>query len=215
MKNFDGFIFDIDATLTSTNNLILATFNHVANKYLNRTFTYEEISDMFGPTEDGILNDLMGQDFEAARKDYFKFYIARHNEMADIFPGIKEILQTIKSAGLPLAVYTGKGRESSLITLDKIGVLSYFDLIVTDDDVKEPKPSPEGIDMFVIKFNLVRERVLMIGDSPADIKAARNAGIKNAEVLWDDYAKLRKHNFISDYIFHTVSEFAEFIKSNI
>ena len=178
MKNFDGIIFDIDATLTSTNDLIIATFNHVAEKYLNKTFSFEEIVAMFGPTEDGILTDLMGDMVEPARKDYFHFYTSKHEEMADIYPGIKEIVENIKSENIPLSIYTGKGRDSSLITLEKIGLLNYFDMVVSGDDVKEPKPSPEGIDMFVDKFNLQRDRVLMIGDAPADIKAARNAGTK-------------------------------------
>ena len=215
MRNFDGFIFDIDGTLTSTNDLIFATFNHVADKYLNRTFTNQEIIAMFGPTEDGILTEIMGKDYGAARKDYFKFYTAQHNEMADIYEGIKEVLEIIKSAGLPLSIYTGKGRDSSLITLEMIGVLDYFDMVVTGDDVKVHKPSPEGIDVFIEKFNLQRDRVLMVGDAPADIKAARNAGIKNAEVLWDDYAKQRTHDLQSDFVFHTVDEFKKFVKSNI
>ena len=44
MKNFDGIIFDIDGTLTATNNLIFATFNHVTEKYLGRTYTPKEIT---------------------------------------------------------------------------------------------------------------------------------------------------------------------------
>ncbi|MFC2133354.1 HAD family hydrolase [Bacteroidota bacterium] len=215
MKKFDGIIFDIDATLTSTNDLIFASFNHVSEKYLNRRFTFEEIAAMFGPTEDGILTDLMGENFNAARKDYFEFYSGMHEELADIYEGIKDILEMIKKENILLSVYTGKGRKSSLITLVKIGVLEYFDMIVTGDDVKNPKPSPEGIDVFVEKFNLERNRVLMVGDSPADIKAARHAGVKNAEVLWDEYAKQRSHDLKSDFVFHTVKELDEFIKKNI
>ncbi len=32
IKHFDGFIFDIDGTLTSTNQLIFDSFNHIADK---------------------------------------------------------------------------------------------------------------------------------------------------------------------------------------
>ena len=51
-KLFDGFIFDIDGTLTSTNQLIFDSFNFIAKKYLDKTFTDEEIIAMFGPPED-------------------------------------------------------------------------------------------------------------------------------------------------------------------
>jgi len=56
---FDGFIFDIDGTLTSTNQLIFDSFNFIAKKYLNKSFTDEEIISMFGPTEDVILKKMV------------------------------------------------------------------------------------------------------------------------------------------------------------
>ncbi|VAX15772.1 hypothetical protein MNBD_IGNAVI01-645, partial [hydrothermal vent metagenome] len=59
MKKFEGIIFDIDGTLTATNELIYATFNHVTKKYLNRTYTPKEITAFFGPTEDVIIKELM------------------------------------------------------------------------------------------------------------------------------------------------------------
>ncbi len=63
-NNFDGFIFDIDGTLTCTNKLIFASFNHIAEKYLGRTFTDEEIHSLFGPTEDVILKEWCGERYE-------------------------------------------------------------------------------------------------------------------------------------------------------
>ena len=72
-----------------------------------------------------------------------------------------------------MGIFTGKGRGSSMITLTKLGVDKYFDLIVTGDDVENPKPSPEGILKFVNKFKLKPERVLMIGDSVSDVRSCK------------------------------------------
>ncbi len=55
IKLFDGFIFDIDGTLTSTNQLIFDSFNFIAKKFLNKTFTDDEIIGLFGPTEGQII----------------------------------------------------------------------------------------------------------------------------------------------------------------
>ncbi len=215
MRNFDAFIFDIDGTLTSTNELIFASFNHVAKKYLGKEFTNEEIISLFGPSEDVILKNWMKEHYEEARKDYLNFYANKHTTMASIYPGIKEIIQAIKSAGLPISIFTGKGKSTTEITLGFIEVYEYFDMIVTSDDVKNHKPSPEGINKFIDAFNLQRNRVLMIGDSPADILASKNAGIKIASVVWDSYAKDKVLSMESDYVFHTVSELKEFILRNI
>ncbi len=70
-KLFDGFIFDIDGTLTSTNQLIFDSFNFIAKKYLDKTFTDEEIISMFGPPEDDILKELCGENYECSKKRLF------------------------------------------------------------------------------------------------------------------------------------------------
>ena len=215
MNKFEGIIFDIDGTLTATNELIFETFRFITNKYLNINYKNEEITALFGPTEDVILKDLFGDSYDSARKDYFEFYSENHSKMAYAYPGIKEIVCKIKDAGIPLSIYTGKGRDSAAITLKEIGLYNYFDLIVSGDDVKEHKPSPEGVDVFVEKFNLNRENTLLIGDATVDILAARNSGIKIASVVWDSYGKEKVIAMGSDYLFHTVEELDDFISKRI
>jgi len=215
LGNFEGIIFDIDGTLTSTNELIFATFRHVTEKYLGKEVTDEEIISLFGPTEDVILKEFMNDKYADARKDYMDFYEAKHHIMADVYPGIIDVVKFIKSKKIPLSIYTGKGRDSSIITLTKIGIIDLFDMIVTGDDVEVHKPSPEGINVFVQKFNLNRDKVLMIGDAPADVIAARGAGVKIASVVWDSYAKQRVLDMKSDYVFETVDELMFFLESEL
>ncbi len=210
MNDLKGVIFDIDGTLTSTNNLIFASFNFIAKKYLGKTLSNEEIVKLFGPTEDVILKEFCGDNYEKAREEYYKFYSENHF-LADIYPGMKEILDELKSRGILLSIFTGKGREAATITLKKLSIYDYFDLIITGDEVKVHKPSPEGIEIFLKKYNLNNDEVIMIGDSPSDIKAAHAAGIKVASVLWDSLAKHHVLKMDSDYVFYTVEELKYFL----
>ncbi|MGE5681090.1 MAG: HAD family hydrolase [Bacillota bacterium] len=212
---FEGFIFDVDGTLTSTNELIFQSFNHVAEKYLNKIYTPEELIALFGPPEDLILKELVGEKYPEAHKDYFDFYFSNHTALAGLYPGIKDILLMIKNAGIPLGVFTGKGRKAAEITLKTLGIYHYFDLVSTGDDVPNFKPAPDGILMFLDEFKLNNENVLLIGDAPADIKAARAAGVKIASVVWDSYAKQIVLESNADYIFHTVEELKSFIQNHI
>jgi HAD superfamily hydrolase (TIGR01549 family) len=213
MNKFKGIIFDIDGTLTSTNDLIFASFNFITKKYLGKTFSNEEILKWFGPTEDVILKEFCGDDYEKACEEYYKFYSDNHF-MADIYPGIKEILDELKANEVLLSIYTGKGKEAATITLKKLNIYKYFDLIITGDEIKEHKPSPEGIEIFLDKFNLKKDEVIMIGDSPSDINAARSAGVKVASVLWDSLSKNKVLKMDSDFVFHTVEELKYFLFSN-
>ena len=209
-KLFEGFIFDVDGTLTSTNQLIFDSFNFIAKKYLNRKFTDEEIVAMFGPTEDVILKKWCEDKFDEARIEYYKYYSDNHWK-AKLYPGINDILDYLKNKKFPLGIFTGKGREATMITLKKLGVDHYFDLIVTGDDVANHKPSADGILKFVNHFKLKKERVLMIGDSVSDVKASKEAGIKVASALWDSYAHEKVKTLQSDYYFYSVEELKEFL----
>ncbi|MFO7525306.1 MAG: HAD-IA family hydrolase [Ignavibacteriaceae bacterium] len=207
---YRGIIFDIDGTLTATNQLIFDTFNHVAEKYLNKTFTDSEIMAMFGPPESVILEQLFSDKLKEASKDYYEYYKSNHS-IAKAYPGIKELIMDIKSHPALLAVYTGKGRRSSMITLQEIGMAEHFDMIVTGDDVEEHKPSAEGILKFVNAFNLSKEEVLMIGDAVSDVEAAKSAGVDYASVLWDSYGAEKVKEINSDKIFHSVEELRKHI----
>lgn len=215
MKRIEGIIFDIDGTLTSTNKLIFATFNHITEKYLGKKYSDEDIIKVFGPTEEQILKDWVPDKFEDAKRDYYKFYEDNHDKMVKVLPGMHELIVKLNESNIPLGVFTGKGRESSLITLRKLNLTEYFELIVTGDDVKNHKPSPEGILKFIAHHKLNRENVLMIGDAPADVMAANAAGVKAAAVLWDSYAKdeVEKMNF--DYSFNTVEELSQFLDHHL
>ena len=93
-------------------------------------------------------------------------------------------LKFIKSKSVPLAIFTGKGRKTSLITLENMGMLDYFDLIISGDDVQNHKPSPDGLFRIINHYKFEPEEMILIGDAPSDIKAAKSAGVKSATVLW-------------------------------
>ncbi|HCY74563.1 MAG TPA: phosphatase [Ignavibacteriales bacterium] len=207
---FKGIIFDVDGTLTFTNQLIFDSFNHITKKYLGKSFSDDEIIALFGPTEDVILKEMCKEEYEDARKDYYTYYKNNH-DIAQLYDGIKELVIDIYNAGILLSIFTGKGRTSALITLDELGLTTYFDMIVSGDDVENHKPSPEGILMFLNKHNFNPKDVLMIGDAPSDIIAANKSGVEIASVVWDSYAEKEVKKLNPNNIFHTVDELRDYI----
>lgn len=209
-SRFKGIIFDVDGTLTFTNQLIFDSFNHITQKYLGKSYSDHEIIALFGPTEDVILKEMCEDEYENARKDYYAYYKNNH-DIARLYNGIKELIVDINNSGILLSIFTGKGRTSALITLDELGLTDYFDMIVSGDDVENHKPSPEGILKFLNKHNLNPKDVLMIGDAPSDIIAANQCGVEIASVVWDSYAEEEVRKLNSKTIFHSVDELRNFI----
>src|SRR5208283_5591742 len=136
----------MDGTLTQTNQLIYESFNHIAEKYLHKRLTPKEIIALFGPPEEEGVERMIGsQHIEMAMEEYYQFYQDRHNDLSSLYPGIKELLELIKSKGFLVALFTGKGRRTTGITLRQFGIKQYFDIVITGDDVEHFKPSGDGI----------------------------------------------------------------------
>ncbi len=207
-KSYRGIIFDMDGTLTRTNQLIFDTFNHIADKYLGRRFSSDEIVSMFGPPEEVAIRKLVGEtDFRNAVTDFHAYYERHHNEKAELYDGIPEILDSLYNASITLGLFTGKGRRSTEITLEKFGLKNYFTSIITGHDVEQHKPSGEGIHRALDEMNIATEETLMVGDSMADVKAAKEAGVDIATVLWDSYSYDRVVQSESQYRFFSIKDF--------
>ncbi len=215
-NRFSCVIFDMDGTLTQTNPLIFASFNHITNKYLGKTFTPPEIISWFGPPEEGALERLIGADrVDEVMDELCEYYQTWHSELARLHAGIPEVLRLLRNRGVKLAVFTGKGTRTAAITLGQFNIGSYFDLVVSGNDVVNHKPHPEGIQKIIRHFAVDPSDVLMIGDALADVKASRAAGVKVAAVLWDSYDKDRMLTAETDFVFHHVGELYDWFRLHI
>ena len=202
----------MDGTLTQTNQLIYDSFNYIAQKYAGKTYTVQEIIAMFGPPEEGSLLAIVQPDqIEEVMKDYLEFYRAHHKELAQLYPGMEEILRFLKASGKLLAVFTGKGTATAMITLQEFHIDGYFDYIVTGNDVVKYKPSSEGLVKIMNHFSIRPEEMLMVGDAVSDVKAAHEAGVSIAAVLWNSYSKEKVLQMKPDFLFTDTKEFQRWL----
>lgn len=81
------------------------------------------------------------------------------------------------------ALVSNSGRKGVAQSLSRFGLSGIFGLVLTRNDVRLMKPSGEGIDRAVKWAGVAKQDVIHIGDSVADIHAARDAGVKVGIVL--------------------------------
>lgn len=209
-------IFDLDGTLVRTNELIYASFNHLMERHLGRRMEPPEIVALFGPPEEGAIEKVFGRERVAPLMDeLLEYYSAEHSSLAGLHDGIVEILRFLRGRNTRLAVFTGKGKWTTEITLRAFDLERYFDLVVTGNDVQQHKPSPEGILQALDRFGLQPSQALMVGDSVSDAKAGHAAGVRVASVLWDafDPAKVRAVN--STCVFESVASFDAWLRTQL
>jgi HAD superfamily hydrolase (TIGR01509 family) len=214
--SFSGAIFDMDGTLTRTNELIFASFNHVAEKYCGRRFSVEEVIGLFGPPEEGALAKVIEPaSCEPAMDDLCAFYKANHRAMAGLHDGMTGVLGVLRAAGIPVAVFTGKGRRTATITMEEVGITHFIDILVSGSDVASHKPSPEGIRKVARAWKMDPSKILMIGDAMPDMIAARAAGAVPVAVLWDAYDRENVLASEPPYVFHRVEDLRGWLSASL
>ncbi|MFI3271405.1 MAG: HAD hydrolase-like protein [Pseudomonadota bacterium] len=90
-------------------------------------------------------------------------------------PGLCELLEYMKSVGLPAAVHTNRS-NSMEYTLNHFGMSHLFDVVMTAG-VVAAKPSPEGIYVIQKAWQADMQDMAFLGDSELDQQAARAAGV--------------------------------------
>ena len=205
-------IFDMDGTITHSNQLIYDAFNLLAEKYLHKRLTPEEIVSFFGPPEQEAVITMIGSEhIDQAMKEYYEFYERHHNTLSGLYPGLKEVFEFLRSQKILLGIFTGKGRRTTDISLKILNLAHYFDVVMTGDDVDEFKPSGDGIKKIMAQYSLKPDEVLMVGDSVGDVRASHDAGVRMAAVLWDSYGKEKVLQMETDFQFHDVPGFSEWL----
>lgn len=94
------------------------------------------------------------------------------------FPYAREVLMEIEARGFGLVAVTSRTRRSIFKLFDDLEFHDRFGLVIAVDDVKEPKPNPEGIYKALRHFNARPELSFMVGDTRSDIKAGQAANVR-------------------------------------
>lgn len=97
-----------------------------------------------------------------------------------------ELINFLKNKNIIVCCYTNSIRKTAELMLNKIGIIKKLDALITNEDVKYPKPNPEGYLTLINKFNARKEECLIVEDSQNGILAAHESG---ANVLKVNCAK--------------------------
>ncbi len=115
------------------------------------------------------------------------FIAYNHAHIADktrLYPGVREILDTLSFRGRRLAVISNKNVSLCREVLAILGVVQLFGEVLGADSLPFRKPSPEPVLKLLADFGVGPERTVMVGDSINDIAAGRGAGVVTVGCTW-------------------------------
>src|SRR3712207_5429988 len=205
--------FDLDGTLVDTAPDLIGALNAVLEEEQLPPAPVEAARNLVGRGARTLLQRgfaLAERPWESEREKalverFVEFYLARITRESRPFPGLLQALDALRDQGARFVVCTNKRTDLSIALLDGLGLSPRFEAVIGADLAPKPKPDASHIRAAVDAAGGRLERALMVGDSEADIGAARNAGVPSVAVSFG-YSSGPVENLGADVVIHDFSE---------
>jgi HAD superfamily hydrolase (TIGR01509 family) len=178
-------VLDIDGTLVDTN------YHHAIAWY--RAFRQSGIvlpiwrihrhigmggDQLVGALTDEKTDRERGDEIRSAEKTLYFELIDEVQPME----GSRELIEDLKRRGHTVVLASSAKDDEVEHYLDLLDARKLADSWTTSADVKETKPQPDLVNAALERSGGDREEAVMVGDTPWDVRAASNAGVKTLTV---------------------------------
>ena len=191
MTTKKGIIFDMDGVLVDAMPFHAEAMSRAIKEITNHEIDKKNIFLLEGmPSSDLVkeifkrenINKKIDVDDDLAKQiGSRKEQIFKQIQNVKGIDGAKELLEDLtKNCGKSCikAVVSGAAREEVEAILDKNIGTTYFDFIITGDDIEKGKPNPAPFLIALNKMNLSTSQVIVVENSPLGVEAANKAGLE-------------------------------------
>lgn len=175
-------IFDFDGLVLDTETVWYEAYQEVLKEQFQFDLSIEEFSKCVGSSDTGLFSYLkqeIGNHVEAEELRKSTSEIHRKNiKEIKAREGVEDYLRDAKKAGLKVALATSSTRNWAVTHLTNLGLLSYFDHLITQDDVEHIKPAP---DLFLKALKVLEvepNEAVVLEDSLNGLLAAQASNIR-------------------------------------
>jgi HAD superfamily hydrolase (TIGR01509 family) len=188
MTKTTAVLFDLDGVLVDATEWHYETLNRALGLFGFAINRYEHLSSYNGlPTrvkldmltvEKGLPRSLHGL-IKRLKQAYTKEEI-----LSKCWPVFEKeyMLSRLRREGYALGVCSNAIRESVVLMLERSGLLKYFDLVLSNEDVVKPKPDPEIYLKAMERLGVHPREVVIVEDAAHGIEAAHRSGARVLEV---------------------------------
>ena len=175
-------IFDLDGTLVDSGSTVLSILNEMR---LDRSMPPMTIEALVPTLSLGgiemvraTLNISEHDDADHVLNDFRARYRNLPTPADSVYPGVREVLNRLRSDGYNLCICTNKPRDLAYKVLKETELASSFEFVISGGDLPSRKPDPAFIDTCLKHFEIPPDQTLLIGDSLVDQQLSANAHIQ-------------------------------------
>ena len=182
-------IFDLDGTLIDSLEDIAKTMNDVLKEF---NFNEHRIDDYKQFVGDGALilskNSLPKNSNEDEIQKVYRRFLELHDmglyHTAKPYKGIYDLLSQLEKTSIKLAILSNKTHDLTKRYTKKLFDDYNFEEVYGQIEGSTKKPDPKIALQIAKKFNIKPEDFFFVGDTPTDIKTAKNANMVSIGVEW-------------------------------
>jgi beta-phosphoglucomutase len=176
-----GVIFDMDGVLVDSHTAHCNAWRSFLDSLGREALPSDMAFILDGRKRIDILRHLFGDlpenDLEEFGKS--KDSIFRQIEVTvSAVPGAVRLVRELHQRGVALAVATSASQGRARSTLSRLGLLGFFDAVVTGDDVLRGKPDPAIYSLARERLQLEAKYILAVEDAVSGVQAAVAADLR-------------------------------------
>jgi beta-phosphoglucomutase len=208
---FEAVIFDWDGTLADTRQVVAASFQKALSDIhceISSEFIERRIGIGSAETFREILQSSKMRFDETLIKSLVEKKIQNEIEMSrdvKLFDGSLDLLEHLQGK-LKLGLASMNDREVINNLLKMTNTQRFFDVILTADDISEPKPNPEIFLKCALKLRSRQEKCAVVEDSIFGVEAAKKARMGCIAVLTGVYSRTELENAGADLLVSSLRE---------
>ncbi len=174
-KAFKGVLFDLDGTLLDSFSVHYEAYEIMFARF-GIQITKEHFLSTYSPNwyETYRAMGLPKHCWDAADSCWVQEAEKRNPEL---LPGVHETLIRLRRH-YTLGLVTSGSKSRVLKDIERTGIGSFFATIVTGNDIRAPKPAPEGLELALRRLGMAAHEAVYIGDACADYEMAKAAGVR-------------------------------------
>ena len=215
-RNFDLIAFDWDGTLFDSTKIIVRCIQAAVRDVGGAAPTDEAAAYVIGL---GLMQALAHAAPDVPPEKYpelgarYRHHYALHADDLSLFDGVLPLLDALKARGHLLAVATGKSRRGLDDALRSVELKGVFDGSRTADETAG-KPDPRMLHELMAQFDVLPQRVLMVGDTTHDLQMALNAACPSVGVSYGAHEPEAFVALSPRYVAHSVQSLHDWLLPN-